>query len=183
MYPFNEDKDKRRKDPFDFFGFDEEFERIFRNMKRMWESAFKEYNFDQLEPGKSFVHGFNVHIGPDDKPIIEEFGNRPKKIDEEKNIVPDELEPLTDIIESDKDIFITVEMQGVEKEEIDLNISEASLDIIVNSPNRKYQKTIDFPCIVIPTKVKTTYKNGILDIIIKRKHKKKNNEGYHVSID
>jgi HSP20 family protein len=183
MYPFDNDRNKRRRDPFDFFGFDDEFERMFRNMERMWERTFRDLNFDQIEPGKSFVHGFNIHIGPDGKPRIEEFGNRPKKIDEGKTVVSDERKPLTDIIEGDDDIFITVEIPGVDKEDINLNISDISLDINVDSPNRKYQKSIDLPCTVIPNKSKATYKNGILDIIVKRKEKKKDGEGYHISID
>ena len=86
MYPFDNDRERRRRIPFDFFGFDDDFERMFRNMERMWESAFRDFNFDQIEPGKSFVHGFNIRIGPEGKPRIEEFGNRPKRIDEGKTI-------------------------------------------------------------------------------------------------
>ena len=183
MYPFSNDKDRRKKDPFDFFGFDDEFERMFRNMEKMWENAFRDFNFDQVEPGKSFVHGFNIRIGPDGKPKIEEFGNRPKKIDEGKTVVPEEREPLTDVIEGDEDIFITVEIPGVTKEDINLNIKNSSVDIEVDSPNRKYQKSIDLPCSIIPNKSKATYKNGVLDIVVKRKKKKKDNTGYHVSID
>jgi len=183
MYPSSNDRDRRRRDPFDFFGFDDDFERMFRNMERMWERAFRDLNFDNLEPGKSFVHGFNVRIGSDGKPIVEEFGNRPKKLDEGKTIVYDERKPLTDVIEGDDDIFITIEIPGVEKEDINLNINDSSLDINVDSPNRKYQKSIDLPCIVIPNEAKATYKNGILDIIVKRKEKRRDSSGYHVNID
>jgi HSP20 family protein len=183
MYPFNNDRDKKRRDPFDFFGFDDDFDRIFRNMERMWESFFKDINFDQIEPGKTYVHGFNIRVGPDGKPRIEEFGNKPKKIDEGKTIVSEEREPLTDVIEGDEEIFITVEIPGVTKNEINLNITNSTIDIDVDSPTRKYQKSIDLPCSVKPDKTKATYKNGILDIVLKRKEKKKGNKGYHVSID
>lgn len=182
MYPFDNDKNRRRN-PFDFFGFDDEFERMFRNMEKMWENAFRDFDFNQIEPGKSFVHGFNIRIGPDGKPRIEEFGNRPKKIDEGKTVVTDERKPVTDVIEGDNDIFITVEIPGVEKDEINLNIKNLTLDINVDSPNRKYQNSIELPCSVIPDKTKATYKNGVLDIILKRKEKKKDNQGYHISID
>ena len=182
MYPFDNDR-KRRRDPFDFFGFDDDFERLFRNMERMWEHAFRGFNFDQIEPGKSIIHGFNIRIGPEGKPRIEEFGNRPKRIDEGKTIVTEEREPLTDVIEGDNDVFITVEVPGIEKEDINLNINDSSLDIDVDSPNRKYQKSIDLPCSVIPNHAKATYKNGILDIVIKRKEKKRDSDNYHVNID
>jgi HSP20 family protein len=183
MYPFDKDRNRRNRDPFDFFGFDDDFERIFENMEKMWERAFRDFNFDQIEPGKSFVHGFNIRIGPDGKPQIEEFGNRPKKVDKDKTILPDEREPLTDIIEGDDDIYITVEVPGVQKEDIDININDSSIDINVNSPNRKYHKSINLPCSVIPKKSKATYNNGILDIIVKRKERKKDNKGYRVNID
>jgi HSP20 family protein len=182
MYPFDEDRNRRRKDPFDLFGFDEEFDRMFRNMEKMWEHAFRDFNFDQIEQGKSFVHGFNIRIGPDGKPKIEEFGNLPRKIDEGKTILPDEREPLTDLIEGDDDVFITVEIPGVNKEDINLNINDSSLDIAVDSPNRKYHKTVDLPCMVFPNIAKATYKNGILDIVVKRKEKKKDSNGYNIKI-
>jgi len=47
----------------------------------------------------------------------------------------------------------------------------------------EYQKSIDLPCIVIPNEAKATYKNGILDIIIKLKEKKRDSIGYHINID
>jgi len=154
---------RKRRDPFDFFGMDDDFE--------------------QIQPGKSFVHGFNFRIGPDGKTKIEEFGNRPKKLDEGKTFFSDEREPLTDGIEGDDDIFVTVEVPGVDKEDINLNITESSLDINVNSLNRKYHKLIDLPCTVIPNKSKATYKNGILDIAIKRKDKKRDDKRYRVNIE
>jgi HSP20 family protein len=183
MNPFWDDRKNSRKDPFDFFGFDDEFERMFRRMERMWESAFRDFNFDNLEPGKPFVHGFNIRINSDGKPNIEEFGHKPKKIDNGKTIISDEREPLTDIIEGDNDVAITIEIPGVNKEDINLNITKSYLDINVDSPNRKYQKSIDLPCIVKPNTSKATYKNGILDIVIKKKEKRKNKEGHHININ
>ena len=183
MNPFWDERKNNRKDPFDFFGFDDEFEQMFRRMERMWESAFRDFDFDNLEPGKPFVHGFNIRVDSDGKPKIEEFGNRPKKIDDGKTIISEEREPLTDIIEEDDDVAITVEIPGVNKEDINLNVTDSYLDINVDSPNRKYQKSIDLPCAVLPDTTKATYKNGILDIVIKRKEKRKDKEGYHVNID
>jgi HSP20 family protein len=156
---------------------------MFRKMERIFENTFKDFNFEQLEPGKSFVHGFNFSIGPNGKTKIKEFGNHSKKLEEGKTVYSDEREPLTDIIEGDDEIFVTVEIPGVEKDDIILNIEEFSLDINVNSPNRKYHKKINLPYAVIPNKSKATYKNGILDIAIKRKDKKKDNENYRVNID
>lgn len=191
MIPDDEDRDKKKKkrrNPFDMFGFDEEFikdifndDRIREDVRRMTEEMMK--MFSNVQPGKSIVHGYKINIGPDGKPRIEDFGNKTKKSPEGKSSVSEEREPITDIIEGDDDVAVTVEIPGVEKEDIDLNITRDELVIDVNNPNRKYRKKLDLPCNVKPKTTKATYKNGVLDIVIKRKEKKKQGEGYHIDIE
>jgi HSP20 family protein len=182
MYPFDDDWiNRRRRRPFDFFGMDDEFERMFIEMQRMMERMFQGMSSDSLEPGKSYVHGFNIRVGPDGKPNIEEFGNNRLKTPEGKPSISDERGPLTDIIEGDEDVSITLEVPGVEREDIDLKVKERNLEINVDSPYQKYHKVIDLPCNVLPNTTQATYKNGVLDISIKRKERKKG-EGYQVDI-
>jgi len=184
MFPDDDfNNKKRRRTPFDFFGMDEEFDRMFREMERMMERAFRNFPSDHMLPGKSFVHGYNIHIGPDGKPHIQEFGNRPLKNPEGKPSISEEREPLTDIIEGEDDVAVTVELPGVEKEDIDLNVTNANLEINVDTPQRKYHRNLELPCDVIPNTTKATYKNGILDVSIKRREKKQDGQGYKVSID
>jgi len=182
------DRRRRRKNPFDMFGFDDDFirdmlsdERIMDDIKRMTEEMMKMFN--NAQPGKSVVHGYKIHVGPDGKPRIEDFGNRPIKSPSGESQISDEREPLTDIIEGDDDVAVTVEMPGVEKNDIDLNVEGDTIDIKVDTPNRKYHKTLNLPCDVLPKTTKATYKNGILDIVIKRKEKKKPGTGYKVNIE
>ena len=179
---------KRRRNPFDAFGFDEDFikdifqdERIMEDIRRMTEEMMK--MFTNAQPGKSIVHGYKINIGPDGRPKIEDFGNRRITSPKGEPTISEEREPLTDIIEGDDDVAVTVELPGVEKNEIDLNITNDSLEIKVDSPQRKYRKKLDLPCDVIPKTTKATYKNGILDVSIKRKEKKKPGEGYRVNIE
>ncbi len=191
MIPDDEDRDKRkkrRKNPFDMFGFDDDFirdvfddDRFKEDIRRMTEEMMK--MFSNAQPGKSIVHGYKINIGPDGKPRIEDFGNRTTKSPEGKHSISEEREPITDIIEGDNDVAVTVEIPGVEKEDIDLNITRDKLEIKVDTSNRKYHKTLDMPCNVKPKTTKATYKNGILDIVIKRREKKKEGEGYHVDIE
>jgi HSP20 family protein len=192
MDDYDEDDEKerkrRRRNPFDAFGFDEDFirdifqdERMMEDIKRMTEEMMK--MFTNAQPGKSIVHGFKINIGPDGRPRIEDFGNRRITSSKGKPTISEEREPLTDIIEGDEDVAVTVELPGVEKNEIDLNITNDSLEIKVDSPQRKYHKKLNLPCDVIPKTTKATYKNGILDVSIKRKEKKKPGEGYKVNID
>ena len=191
MDPFddeNKNKRRRRKNPFDMFGFDEDFikdlfndERVMEDIKRMTEEMMK--MFSNAQPGKPVVHGFKIHVGPDGKPHIEDFGNKQIKSPEGEPLISEEREPLTDIIEGDDDVAVTVEIPGVEKNDIDLSVEKETLEIKVDTPNRKYHKTLELPCGVIPKTTKATYKNGILDVVIKRKEKKKPGSGYKVNIE
>ncbi len=181
MDPFRRDRNKRRKDPFDIFGFDDEFERMFQEMERMMQRAFR-LPFDKMEPGKSFVHGFSVKVGPDGKPRIQEFGNHRIKSKEGNAGISDEREPLTDVIEGEKEVTVTVELPGVEKHDIDLKATEDELEITVDTLHHKYHKVVDLPDEVKPKTTKATYKNGVLDVIIRKKKEKKDDEGFHVSI-
>jgi HSP20 family protein len=184
---------KRRKYPFDSIG-EDEFEKIFAQMQeeiqRLMESdKLKDYmeemlkNFGEGSFNKRFVRGISFKIGPDGKPRIQEFGNRPIKSAKGQPTISDEREPITDIIESDEDVAVTVEIPGVEKNDIDLKVTNDTLKIKVDKTQRKYHKTLDLPCDVIPNTTKATYKNGILDIVIKRKEKRKPGKGFHVNIE
>ena len=183
---FDERRRKRRNDPFDLF--DEDFikdilndDRVMDDIKRMTEEMMK--MFSNAQPGKSIVHGYKINIGPDGKPRISDFGNRSTKSPEGKQMISEEREPLTDIIEGDNDVAVTVEIPGVEKEDVDLNVTRDRLEIKVDNPKRKYHKTLPLPCDVKPKTTKATYKNGILDVVIKRKEKKQPGDSYKVNIE
>lgn len=188
MDPFGRDRDKRkRKNPFNFID-DDEFERIFDEMQKIFENTnFKEMIEEMVrggfEPNKRFVRGFSINIGPDGKPKIQEFGNRPTRTPTGDSIISEEREPLTDIIAGDEDVAVTVEIPGVEKKDIDLNVTGDALEITVDNPKRKYHKRLDLPCNVKPKTTKATYKSGVLDVVIKRREKKKPGEGYQVNIE
>jgi len=62
-YEDDRDKRRRRRNPFDFFGFDDDFikdllndERVMEDLRRMTEEMMK--MFSTAQPGKPFVHGF-----------------------------------------------------------------------------------------------------------------------------
>ncbi len=191
MDPFDEDGNKRKKrNPFDPFGFDDDFikdlfsdERVMDDIKRMTEEMMK--MFSNVQPGgKPFVHGFKIHMGPDGRPRIEDFGNRTINTPDGEPSISEEREPLTDLIEGDDDVAVTVELPGVEKNDIDLNVTGDILEINVGTSGRKYHKLVNLPCDVLPKTTKATYKNGILDVVVKRKEKKKpDDDSYKVNIE
>lgn len=190
MDEFDEDDNhrRRRRNPFDSFGFDDDFirdlfndDRIMDDIKRMTEEMVK--MFSNAQPGKPVVHGYRIKIGPDGKPRIEDFGNKSIKTSDGEPTISEEREPLTDIIEGDNDVAVTVEMPGINKKDIDLKVRKEHLEINVGTPERKYHKRVDLPCGVVPKTTKATYKNGVLDIVIKRIEKKKPGTGYQVNIE
>jgi HSP20 family protein len=173
---YSMDDDRRKKRDDDWFGMDidEEFERMRRRMERMMEEIIKNRQFSTEKP---FVYGFSMRTGTDGKPQIREFGNTaPYEVDKK---IP-EREPLTDIIEKQDSIAVTMEMPGVEKDDIDLNVHDDSVIISVDSEHQKYYKELPLPSKIKPDSVKATYKNGVLDIVLKKGISKK---GKKVNID
>jgi HSP20 family protein len=196
MDPFDDENHEKKKNPHDPFRDDDIFRDIFNDnrirdifnddkvmddIKKMAEEMMK--MFTNAQPGKPIVHGYKIEFGADGKPQIADFGNRSVRSPEGVPSISDEIEPLTDIIEGENDVAITVEIPGVEKEDINLVATEDTLEIKVDSPKRKYHKRIDLPCNVKTKSTKATYKNGILDIVLDKKEKKKDQGGFKVSIE
>ncbi len=164
------DKEKRRRrwplgdDEDDIFGGDVEdmFEEMRRRMERMMESAFK-----GVEPGKPFMYGYSLRVGPDGKPEFREFGDthlvRPRLGAGE----PSGREPVTDVLERPDGISITMDLPGVSKEEIDMRVTEDKLTVRVEG-DRQYYKEIDLGGGVDPNSIKATFKNGVLDVNLRR---------------
>lgn len=197
MNPFDDESPERKKNPNDPFRLGDDIfrdifndnrirdifndDKIMDDIKKMAEEMMK--MFTNVQPGKPVVHGYKIEFGPDGKPQIEDFGNRSIRSPEGVPTISDEMKPLTDIIEGENDVAITVEIPGVEKEDINLVATEDTLEIKVDSPKRKYHKIIDLPCNVKTKSTKATYKNGILDIVLDKKEKKKDQGGFRVSIE
>jgi HSP20 family protein len=168
---------KRRsssKDPFS------NIDDMFREMEKMMDEELKsftekvpkEYVKERKLPDGStvkemgpFVYGYSMKIGPDGKPEIQEFGNIKKGLKGTPQ-VKEEREPLVDIVETNDDIHVVAELPGVEKTEIKLHGTEDSLTISVDTPNYKYYKEAALPTIVRIKEAKSSYKNGVLEVII-----------------
>ncbi|MCG2826183.1 MAG: Hsp20/alpha crystallin family protein [Thermoplasmatales archaeon] len=178
---------KNKKDEDDFFGdffgedFDEEMRRMRKHMERLFREIPKGIDTGEMERKVygPFVYGFSMKVGPDGKPQFREFGNTPRKGIAELG----EREPLTDVIESEDSVSVTLEIPGVEKNDIALSATEDILTIDVDTPKRKYHKDVAMPCKVIPDSTAATYKNGILDVVMKKtENKKEEKKGKRIEI-
>jgi len=188
MNPFKANNDRsKRRDSYD--NIDEDIlEKIFDEIQRIFESTdFKEmigFLFHGgFDPNSRFILYYKMKTDVPSKPKSRDFENFPKKSLKRDQAYPSKQELPVDIIEGENTVSITVEIPGAEKEDIETKIVEKILKINVNSPKYNYHKLIDLPCFVNERSIKTTYKNGIYDIVIKRKKKRNKREGYRVGIE
>jgi HSP20 family protein len=188
---------RKRRYPFFRGGWDfEDIDKMFREMEKTMEEEFKtftsrvpkDYVRERKLPDGStvrelgpFVYGYSVKIGPDGKPEIREFGNvKPSRLGPQ---VKEEREPLVDIIETNEEIHIVVELPGVEKKDIKLHGTEDTLSISVDIPQRKYYKEIKLPAKVKVKEAKTEYKNGVLEITLPKTKEEKKLKGEPINIE
>ena len=66
-----------------------------------------------------------------------------------------------------------LEIPGVKKEDIKISVFDEAVEVTANNPQRKYHKTIDLPKEANPETAKSTYQNGILEIIFSKKENTK----------
>jgi len=68
----------------------------------------------------------------------------------------------------EKDIVFTIDMPGVEKKDIDITVLEHSIIVKSESNGRKYNYARKFKPSVDENSASATFKNGVLDISIKK---------------
>ena len=73
----------------------------------------------------------------------------------------------------DKDIVFTIDMPGVQKKDIDINIDEHSIKVTAqNDKGRNYNYTRRFKPTVDASSAVATFTNGVLDITVKKVEEK-----------
>jgi len=187
---------KRRRFPLDkdpFFG---DIDRMLREMEKMMEEEFKDFTAKvpkdyvkerKLPDGSTvkefgpFVYGYSMRIGPDGKPEIRQFGNIKKSLKGPQ--VKEEREPLVDVVETDSEIRVVVELPGVEKSDIKLHGTEDSLEISVDTPQSKYYKEVTLPTKVKVKEAKSSYKNGVLEVVFPKAEAPKKPKGEPIDVD
>ncbi|AWR93364.1 archaeal heat shock protein Hsp20 [Acidianus brierleyi] len=155
---------KERKDPFSYFDdMIRDLEKEFEDMEREFFEAAKKGEVKTYGP---YVYGFSVTVGPDGKPVVEEFGNI-KRLGN-KPVISEEREPVVDVIEKKDEISVVAEVPGVDKNSIKVTVDGNKLTISANSPDKKYYKEVELPAKVDENSAKATYKNGVLEVTFKK---------------
>ena len=99
----------------------------------------------------------------------------------------DTREPLTDIMDEGEDLTALMELPGVNKDDIMVSTTTNTLRVKVEKKEDKeegdenyyyrerryggYYRAISLPSEVLPDKVKASYKNGVLEVRMKKKVK------------
>src|SRR5919108_1370057 len=185
-----------------------QFEQMRQEMERMFQEPFtdidetkipkdlvKEYQTPEgakVREVGPLVYGYSMTVGPDGRPKVREFGNaKPlfgsRRISSAatrgKPLTAGEIEPLSDITTTDKEVKVVVEMPGIDKKDIKISAYDSSVEIsTANTAQRKYKSTIELPPEVDTETVKSTYNNGILEITFKKKEQTKS-KGKEIKVE
>ncbi|PKL52862.1 MAG: hypothetical protein CVV36_10185 [Candidatus Methanoperedenaceae archaeon HGW-Methanoperedenaceae-1] len=71
--------------------------------------------------------------------------------------------------EKKNELYITAEMPGVEKEDIEVSATENEVLIKAGHGERKYNKTVKTPGEVEPDSATAKYNNGVLEVTLRLK--------------
>jgi len=168
-----------RKEKSEENWFREPFEDMIRKFEESMPSDFADMATEENTPSGvvrrygPFVYGFSYTAEPGKEPVFQEFGNiKPSH----RGIEPSTgREPLVDVME-EKDLYkIYIELPGVDKDKIKLDVADSSVQVKTED-EKKYYKMIYLSADVEPDSAKASYKNGVLTLELEKKEKRKAKE-------
>jgi HSP20 family protein len=158
------------------------FEETLQNVERVPKDLVREYQTpsgSKVRQVGPLVYGYSVTVGPDGKPVVREFGNVKPMLGTAGGgpQLTSEREPLADVVTTDKEVKVVVEMPGISKEDIKVNAFDNKVEISTSEKaERKYHKIVELPPDADIDSVKSNYKNGILEITFSKKERPKGKE-------
>jgi HSP20 family molecular chaperone IbpA len=96
---------------------------------------------------------------------------RTPKIDMKRKIR--EPEPLVDVLDEGDEVKIVAECIGFDRKDLRIHVKNQRLTLSAESSDRKFHKSLNLPKRVIPSTIRTTYKNGVLEIQFKKDFEEK----------
>jgi len=79
-----------------------------------------------------------------------------------------EPKPLIDIFQESNFITIVAEIAGFTKDTLKIHVKDQKLTLSAKSKDRRYYKSLNLPKVVIPDIMYTKFKNGVLEIKLKK---------------
>ncbi len=166
---------RRRRIFDDFFRELDEIDRLF---DRMFESMRSWRGIEGIEE-QPLYWGFSVRLGPEGVPEIQTFGN----VEAAPTLRTGVREPYVETMVDEKngELVVTAELPGVTKEDIKINATENSVEIVAERDDRKYRKVVALDAEVEPSSAKARYNNGVLEIKFKLKSPPK--KGVNIKVE
>jgi HSP20 family molecular chaperone IbpA len=79
-----------------------------------------------------------------------------------------EPKPLIDMFQDNTWVTIVAEIAGFNQETVKVIVKDQKLILSAKAKDRRYYKSLNLPKVVIPTVAHTTFKNGVLEIKLKK---------------
>ncbi|HIJ09018.1 TPA: Hsp20/alpha crystallin family protein [Candidatus Bathyarchaeota archaeon] len=73
-----------------------------------------------------------------------------------------------DIFQESNCITIVAEIAGFNKETLKIEVKDQKLTLSARAKDRKFYKSLNLPKVVIPNGMHTTYKNGVLEVRLRK---------------
>jgi HSP20 family protein len=90
-----------------------------------------------------------------------------RELDQPRNI-NEQYEPLVDVIEEERDVVILAGLPWVKKENVQIHATRNNVNISVDTFEFRYHKGFALPVETNPESAVATYKNGVLQIRLKK---------------
>mgnify|MGYP000365482948 CR=1 FL=1 len=154
------EKGKKRSPWFDVFDEIKKLEKMMDELIKNIENSNK-YARRYRSP-----YGFSKTFNRSKKPANRGFRRYIKEYVSSE--LKDQYEPLIDVFNEKDKIRIVAEVLGAKKEDVDIYVTKESLTISVHNENVKFYKEIALPAKVDPKTAVARYKNGVLEIYLKK---------------
>jgi len=141
-----------------------DFEEFLEKLEETLNDIMDEINF----PEKKAI---NILVSVNIIPVL---ANNPGDI-----VIRQKDKTPVDILETEKKIHVVIGLSGIEPSDINITCSEKALEITANSIEKTVNEMIELPASVNKTGIKTTYSNGILELVFnktKRVRKSRNSQ-------
>jgi HSP20 family protein len=97
--------------------------------------------------------------------------------------IKEKREPLADVMTTNGEVQVIIELPGVSKEDIKLHGTEDALTVSVDTPQCKYYKELTLPVKMDPKTAKSKCTNGVLEVTIKKAENEEKPKGERIKIE
>ena len=95
----------------------------------------------------------------------------PQSFRPSKNFIEHKIQepkPLIDIFQENNFITVVAEITGFNRDTLKIHVKDQKITLSAKNKDRRYYKSLNLPKLVIPDIMYTKYKNGVLEIKLKK---------------